>query len=43
VNGRARAEGNLQLLLDARGVTRLHATVAHDGGVALAVVVLEGD
>ncbi len=42
VNGRARAEGQLQLRLEARGVTRLHATVAHDGGVALAVVVLEG-
>jgi holo-[acyl-carrier protein] synthase len=41
-NGRASAEGALQELLQARGVTKLHATVAHDGGIALATVILEG-
>lgn len=41
-DGRLWAEGALAGLLEARGVARLHATVAHDGGLALAVVVLEG-
>ena len=42
-DGRLWAEGALQGLLAARGVKRLHATVSHDGGVALAVVLLEGE
>jgi holo-[acyl-carrier protein] synthase len=41
-NGRLAAEGALVELLRARGVHRLHATVAHDAGIALAVVILEG-
>ena len=41
-DGRLWAEGALEGLLAARGVKRLHATVSHDGGVALAVVILEG-
>jgi holo-[acyl-carrier protein] synthase len=28
---------------DARGVTRAHLTITHDGGIAAAVVVLEAD
>ena len=42
VNGRARAEGKLQSLLEGRGIVKVHATVAHDSGMALAVVLLEG-
>lgn len=42
VNGRARAEGSLAELLAARGVARIHATVAHDHGIAFATVILEG-
>ena len=42
VNGRARAEGALAALLEARGVARIHATVAHDHGMAFATVILEG-
>ena len=41
-NGRMWAEGTLAERLAAQGVTRLHATVAHDGGIAFAVVILEG-
>jgi holo-[acyl-carrier protein] synthase len=41
LNGRLWAVGALATLLRDRGVRRLHATVAHDGGVALAVVILE--
>lgn len=40
-DGRLWAEGDLARLLTARGVTRLHASVAHDSGLALAVVILE--
>jgi len=41
-DGRLWAEGALEVQLAERGVKRLHATVSHDGGVALAVVILEG-
>ncbi len=41
LNGRLWAEGALAARLRQEGVTRLHATVAHDGGTALAVVILE--
>jgi holo-[acyl-carrier protein] synthase len=41
LNGRLWAEGALAGLLEERGVHHLHATVAHDGGLALAVVLLE--
>ena len=41
-DGRLWAVGALAGLLRTRGIERLHATVAHDGGLALAVVVLEG-
>ncbi len=40
-NGRLWAEGPLRERLEAGGVARLHATVAHDSGLALAVVILE--
>lgn len=40
-NGRLWAEGALAERLKGLGATRLHATVAHDGGTALAVVILE--
>ena len=42
-DGRLSAEGALAERLSQAGVTRLHATVAHDGGMALAVVILESD
>ncbi len=42
-DGRLSAEGALENQLRQAGVTRLHATVAHDGGLALAVVILESD
>ncbi len=41
--GRLWAEGALVEFLKARGIQALHGTVSHDGGLALAVVVLEGD
>ncbi len=40
-DGRLSADGALDERLRQAGVTRLHATVAHDGGMALAVVILE--
>ena len=42
-NGRLRAEGALEGLLESRGVSHLHGSVSHDSGLALAVVILEGD
>jgi holo-[acyl-carrier protein] synthase len=42
-NGRLSAEGKLQELLRSRGISRLHGSVSHDGGLALAVVILEGE
>ncbi len=42
LNGRLWAEGELADLLRERGVERLHASVSHERGLALAVVVLEG-
>lgn len=41
-DGRLWAEGALAGQLAVRGITSLHATVAHDSGLALAVVILEG-
>lgn len=43
LNGRLWAEGTLAHQLAAKKITRLHGTVSHDGGLALAVVILEGD
>ncbi len=40
-NGRLWAVGSLAARLAEMGAKRLHATVAHDGGTALAVVILE--
>ncbi|HJU84509.1 MAG TPA: holo-ACP synthase [Holophagaceae bacterium] len=40
-NGRLRTEGKLAARLERLGATRLHATVAHDGGTSFAVVILE--
>ena len=42
-DGRLWAVGDLARILDTRGITRMHATVSHDGGIALAVVLLEGE
>ncbi len=42
LNGQLWAEGELADLLRERGVEGLHASVSHDRGLALAVVVLEG-
>lgn len=41
-DGRLWAEDELAALLDRRGVDRLHASVSHEGGMAFAVVILEG-
>lgn len=41
-DGRLWAQGTLASLLETRGIHRLHGTVSHDGGIALAVVILEG-
>lgn len=43
LNGRLWAEGALEAKLRSRGVQRLHGSVSHDAGFALAVVILEGD
>jgi len=40
-NGVLRAEGGLEGLLMERGIRRLHGSLSHDGGLALAVVILE--
>lgn len=40
-NGKMWAEGRLAELLAERKVGRLHASVSHDNGIAIAVVVLE--
>jgi len=42
-DGRLWAEGTLAAHLEARGIRRLHGTVTHDAGFALAVAILEGD
>ncbi len=41
LNGRLWAEGALADRLATQGIGRLHATVSHDGGLALALVILE--
>jgi holo-[acyl-carrier protein] synthase len=41
-NGRLSAEGELAILLGNRGILRIHGSVSHDGGIAMAVVILEG-
>jgi holo-[acyl-carrier protein] synthase len=43
LNGRLWAEGALADQLRERRILNLHGTVTHDGGFALAVVVLEGE
>jgi holo-[acyl-carrier protein] synthase len=42
LDGRVWAEAELADLLRTRGVDRLHASISHEGGMALAVVILEG-
>ena len=42
-DGRLSAEGALAGQLRSRGIQRMHGSVSHDGGLALAVVILEGD
>ena len=41
-NGRLSAEGELAILLGNKGILRIHGSVSHDGGAAMAVVILEG-
>lgn len=41
-DGRLWAEGALAVMLNQRGIDRLHASLSHDGGTAFAVVILEG-
>jgi holo-[acyl-carrier protein] synthase len=43
LDGRLWAEGALADQLAARKIQRLHGTVTHEAGFALAVVILEGD
>jgi len=43
LNGRVWAEGELGALLADRGVERIHASISHECGMALAVVILEGN
>lgn len=43
LDGRLWAEGDLQNLLRTRGISSMHGSVAHDSGLAFAVVVLEGE
>ena len=42
LDGRLWAEGPLAAMLEGRQVSRLHGSVTHDGGIAFAVVLLEG-
>jgi holo-[acyl-carrier protein] synthase len=42
LDGRLWAEGELAGLLAGRGIERIHGSVSHDGGIAFAVVILEG-
>lgn len=42
LNGQMWAEGDLAAMLSNRGIVLLHASVSHDKGMALAVVILEG-
>lgn len=42
-NGRLSAEGALKELLLSRGIHRIHGSVSHDGGLAMGMVVLEGE
>lgn len=42
-DGRLWAEGALADQVKARGIHRIHGSVSHDGGLALAFVILEGD
>jgi len=43
LDGRLWAEGALAEFLKSQGIQAIHASVSHDAGLALAVVVLEGD
>ena len=42
LDGRLWAEAELASLLAGRGVERIHASISHEGGMAFAVVILEG-
>jgi holo-[acyl-carrier protein] synthase len=42
LDGRLWAEGELALMIQTRGIDQIHGSVTHDGGVAFAVVILEG-
>jgi len=39
--GRAVATGKLKKMLEEMGADRVHATLSHDGGISVAMVVLE--
>ncbi len=42
LNGRLWAVDELAALLGSRGIDHIHASVSHEGGMAFAVVILEG-
>ncbi|BDU77834.1 holo-ACP synthase [Mesoterricola sediminis] len=42
LDGKLWAEGELAVMIQARGIQRIHGSVTHDGGTAIAVVILEG-
>jgi len=41
LDGRLWAEGELAMMIQARGIDRLFGSVSHDGGTAFAVVILD--
>jgi len=41
LDGRLWAEGELALMIKARGIEGIYGSVTHDGGIAFAVVILE--
>ena len=42
LDGRLWAEAGLSVLLEQRRVARIHGSISHDGGIAFAVVIVEG-
>lgn len=42
LDGRLWAEGELAAMIQSRGIATIHGSVSHDGGIAFAVVILEG-
>jgi holo-[acyl-carrier protein] synthase len=42
LDGKLWAEGELALMIQSRGISQILGSVTHDGGIAFAVVILEG-